>query len=418
VRVLLVHDYGTATGGAELQMLALRDGLRARGHDVRLFASRARHVPSEVVADHTCYGTTGRLQVLTQTVNPSAVRQLARVLREFRPDVVHVRMMLWQLSPAILPLLRGVPCLYQAAVYKAVCPRGTKLLPDGTACRDRAGTACLRNGCLTVQSWVPLMLQRALWNRWRGVFDRVVALSTVMRERLEAEGVAPVRVVHNGVPERAARPPLAGPPLAAYAGRLAPEKGVDVLLRAFARAAPSAGDARLLVLGDGPERERLTALAGALGVAGRVEFAGHLTRAAMERRLDAAWVQAVPSLWEEPFGNVTTEAMMRGTAVVASAVGGQRDIVDAPDAGFLVPPADDAALADALARLLGDRAAAERVGAAGRARALARFSEAACLDRFEALYDEIIRDRREARAARAAAARQAPAVAAPAEAGA
>lgn len=392
MKILLLHDYGAPTGGAELQMLALRSGLRACGHEVRLFSSRARLVPEGAPpkADHLCFGTTSPLQVLSQTVNPSAYAALRRVLRDFQPDVVHMRLFLWQLSPLVLPLLQDVPCLYQACMYKPICPKGTKLLPDGSPCRDPAGVACYQNGCLTPQSWVALMVQRGLWQRWRGAIDQIAVLSTAMQAKLEAEGIGPAEVVPNGVPKRPLRPPLSDPPLVAYAGRLVQEKGVDTLLHAFADIAQDRPAVRLLVAGEGAAEASLRALARRLGVAEQIEWAGHLPRAEMEERFEAAWVQAVPSLWEEPFGNVSTEAMMRGTAVVASAAGGQTDIVEDDQTGYLVPPGDAEALAAALRPLLRSRERAEQMGRAGRARALAHFSETRCLDRFLTLYRRIL----------------------------
>ena len=393
VKILLLHDYGTATGGAELQMLALRRGLRARGHDVRLFTSRAKHVGGEVQADHSCFGATGHLQVLTQTYNPSAVRQLKAVLRSFRPDIVHARMILYQLSPAILPLLTSYPAVYQAAMYRAICPLGTRVLPDGSDCTHIAGRVCLKERCVTPQSWVMLMLQRMLWQRGRGVFSRYVALSHVMRDNLEAGGLSPVMVIHNGVPERAMRAPLPATPRVVYAGRLAREKGVDLLLRAFAATHRSVPSAKLDIIGDGPLRASLMQLVESLQLTSSVRFLGHLTRERMEAECDAAWVQAVPSQWHEPFGNVSTEAMMRGTAVVASDVGGQRDIVRHEETGLLVPAHHEGAWTRAMTTLLTDQSLAERYGAAGRARALTSFSERACLDQWEALYAEVIAER-------------------------
>lgn len=390
MRVLMLHDIGTATGGAEHQMLALRRGLRARGHAVELLASRVGRDRAAVEADRSCFGTDSRLQVLSRTANPSAALAVRRAVRDFRPDVVHVRLFLWQLSPLVLPALGGVPALYHAAMYASVCPKGTKLLPGGRACTDAAGAACLAHGCLTRPTAAALAVQRALWRRWRGAFRATVVLSDAMRPVLLGGPDAPpgpVVTIPNGVAERPARPPLTGPPLAAVVARLVPEKGLDVLLRAFA--ACGVPEARLAVAGDGPERARLEALAAALGVGARVEWWGYVPRAALERRLDAAWAQAVPSQWAEPFGNVTTEAMMRGTAVVASAVGAQPEIVGAT--GRLVPAADVGAWARALGDVLGDCAEAERLGAAGRERARAEFSEARCLDRFEALYAQIVR---------------------------
>jgi glycosyltransferase involved in cell wall biosynthesis len=388
MRILLLHDYGTATGGAELQMLSLRQGLRDRGHEVRLLTSRAQMVSnSPLLADYDCFGTTGKLQVLSQTVNPSAYWTLRRALEEFQPDVVHVRMFMWQLSPLILPLLQNLPCLYQTAVYKAICPLGTKVLPNGESCSFTAGRTCLQLGCLTPQSWLPLMLQRHLWQRWKSAFDLVVALSYGMKAKLEAEGIQPIEVVHNGVRERSMRPSLSDPPTVVFAGRLVPEKGVDGLLRAFAQA--HVPQARLLIAGQGSEAAALQTLATELGIADCVTWLGHLPVAEMERWFEAAWVQVVPSLWEEPFGNVSTEAMMRGTAVIASAVGGQPEIVDHDVTGFLVPPNDVAALTNALRQLLLNRELAEQMGQAGRQRALLHFSETQRTERFIEIYQQL-----------------------------
>ncbi|MGB3650254.1 MAG: glycosyltransferase family 4 protein [Rivularia sp. (in: cyanobacteria)] len=124
MKILLLNDVGTATGGAETQMLSLRDNLRSLSHDVRLFSSEAKPVAdSPLLSEYSCFGTNSLFQVVSQTANVSAYVNLRRALDEFQPDVVHVRMFMWQLSPLILPLLKNVPCLYQTAVYKAICPR-------------------------------------------------------------------------------------------------------------------------------------------------------------------------------------------------------------------------------------------------------------------------------------------------------
>lgn len=390
MRILLVSDYGEPIGGAEVMMLVLRDELRRRGHDTRLFTSSAHSTSAGSVADYLCFGTTSRFRTLLQTANPWAFWRLRCVLKEFRPDVVHVKMFLTQLSPLILPLLRDVPALYHVVWYRPVCPKGTKMLPDHSPCRVRAGAACYRNGCLPTRDFLPLMLQMRMWRRWRKVFRRIVANSAATKEQLTAGGIEGAEVVWNGVPIAPRRAPLSSIPTVVFAGRLVPEKGLDTLLRAFAQILPSVPGARLLVAGDGPERARIQELVDELKLSTDVALLGHVPAAEMDRHFAAAWVQAVPSRWSEPFGLTAVEAMMRGTAVVASGSGGLAEIVRDGETGVLVPPDNVDALASALLRLLGDRDLAERMGMTGREVALRHFSQTTFVDNCLRLYEEML----------------------------
>lgn len=393
VRVLMVNDYATASGGAELQMLTIRDRLRRRGHDVRLFASDARLVEDfDVLAERPTSGRTDRLQALTQTVNVAAWRDLGDELRIHPPDIVHIRMFLWQLSPLVLSRLADVPVLYQAAVYKAVCPTGLKLLPDGRACSYPAGRACRRENCVSPPTWVSAMAQLRLLERWRRHIDQVAVLSRRMGEVFASNGWPDVSVLGNGIDLRPMVRPLADRPLVVYAGRLSREKGVEVLLDAFTTVVDAGADADLVIAGTGPLDAELRRRASPLGA--RVRFLGHLRRDDMEDAFARAWVQVVPSVWDEPFGNVTTEAMARGTAVVASDVGGQSDLVRDGTTGYLVPPGDADALARRLTEVVDDGRLADRLGSAGHAIAREEHAWDPVLDRLEMLYATTIESHR------------------------
>ena len=162
-----------------------------------------------------------------------------------------------------------------------------------------------------------------------------------------------------------------------------------VLLRAFAATRRAVPGARLLVIGDGPERGELERLARELGVESAVVWTGQLSREAMERELEAAWVQAVPSILEEPFGLAAAEAMMRGTAVVASGHGGLPEIVRHGETGLLATPNDPSSIAAALAALLADRERCESMGRAGREWAWTRLSRETCAESFLGAYHRI-----------------------------
>jgi glycosyltransferase involved in cell wall biosynthesis len=175
-----------------------------------------------------------------------------------------------------------------------------------------------------------------------------------------------------------------------YAGRLVSEKGVDVLLRACASL--SGGLWRLDILGEGPERARLDALARELGISDRVRFLGQVpsTRAAdYYRNMD---VLVLPSLtrpnWVEQFGRVLIEAMACGVAVVGSSSGEIPWVIG--DAGAVFKEGDTAELTATLAGLLTDEERRHELAQRGRERVLARFTQAHVAEATAAVYREML----------------------------
>lgn len=164
----------------------------------------------------------------------------------------------------------------------------------------------------------------------------------------ERVGVArmPASIPDAGTPPTAA-PPF--PPLRiVFVGRLVPEKGLDVALRAMPLARAEGVDLRLDVVGDGPAGPALRALAAGLGE--RVSWAGALPRTEVGAHILAAHAVVIPSR-REGLGLVALEALAHGRPVIASAVGGLVEVVQDGVDGVLVPPGNPAALAQALAQL-------------------------------------------------------------------
>ena len=182
----------------------------------------------------------------------------------------------------------------------------------------------------------------------------VIAASSALAEGAYELGAEDVRVIPSGVELPEAVGTEASPPEVLYAGRLSPEKGVLELVEATA-------GMKLVVAGDGPLRSHVPP---ALGFVPPDELARLYARAA---------IVACPSR-REGFGVACLEAMAHARPVVATNVGGLRDLVLDGETGLVVPARDPAALRDALERLLRDPGLRRRLGGAGRARAQERFS--------------------------------------------
>jgi len=390
-RILIIHDYSGLGGGAELVVQQVRDTLRGRGIDARLLASTADSPVAGSEPDYTYAGGTGRLRSLREVVNPSAVLSLRRTVREFDPQGVYLGMFLTQASPAILPCLSNRAVIWAPNEFRPVCPRGTRLLPDGTRCDQPVGRACLADGCFRPWGLAPRLAQLSLMHRWLNVVDRTLAPSRVFAELLERHGLPVDGVLHHPIPSGAGKRQRHATPIVAFAGRLVPEKGADIAIRAFAGILADFPAARLWIAGDGPERSRLEALGATMGVGANIDFLGRLPRPELERRFSGAWVQCVPSIWDEPFGLVTIEAQARGTPVVASAVGAQPEFIIPGRTGYLVAPGNPTVLASAIGDVLKDPEAADRVGDAAREAALKNFDGDSTIDRLLNEFEDIRR---------------------------
>lgn len=198
----------------------------------------------------------------------------------------------------------------------------------------------------------------------------VIAASSALAESARELGAGDVRVIPSGVELPSDVGGEARPPEVLYAGRLSAEKGVLELVEA-------AAGMQLVVAGDGPLRSRVP---GALGFVPHDE---------LQRRYAQAAVVACPSR-REGFGVACLEAMAYARPVVATSVGGLRDLVVDGETGLVVPPRDPRALRAALQRLLGDPELRRRLGAAGRERAGRHFSWPAVTDAMLAAYGEAV----------------------------
>lgn len=167
-----------------------------------------------------------------------------------------------------------------------------------------------------------------------------------------------------------------------YVGRLVPVKGVDVLLLAWSKL-PSRHQARLLLIGDGPERPRLEAMAEELGLGSTVTFVGH--SGDVESYLQSSDVYVQPSR-QEGMPNSVLQAMACSLPIVATAISGNMDLVAPSKNGLLVPREDAVALSDALEKLIQDADMRQRMGEASRVRAAESYELQRVLDRLETAY--------------------------------
>jgi glycosyltransferase involved in cell wall biosynthesis len=358
LRVLHVDPERGFSGG-ETQVMALLGYLRRFGHHNELAARPEGELARRAAAD----GFAVHALACGGSHDPRAGLRLRALARGLDADVVHMH------TGRALSL---APYLSRAALR--VVTRRMDYAPRG------AGR----------------------YVRWLyGQVDAVIAISRAAADALRGRGIAtPIEIVPSGVDvERfapadealraAARTALRldpAEPVLAMIASLHTRKGHDVLLDGLTVLAARGLRPACLLAGTGPERERLEARGEASGLAAQLRWLGRIDD--VRSLLAAADVAVLPSL-AEGLGVAALEALAVGRPLVASAVGGLREVVRHDVDGLLVPPADPAALAEAIARCLGDRALAARLAAAGPRRAL-DFSTMAMARGTESVYERAL----------------------------
>lgn len=280
----------------------------------------------------------------------AAVSEAQTRVRRFRPEVVHVHNLFPALSPAVLRTSGTVPIVMTLHNYRLFCLPGT-LFRDGRVCElclGRSPLPGIRYRCYRDSAAASLAMAASLVvHNTIKTFDRIslfIAVSAFVRDKYIEGGVPPDRITvkPNFCPARKVR---SGPGSGfLILGRLAPEKGIDTVFRAWE---PDLG--HLTIAGDGPMSDELRAEAG-----DGVTFLGTVSPERVVDLVRAARAVLVPSQWYEAAPRTITEAYAAGVPVIASRIGALPEAVDDGKTGILVTPDNDGEWTRAMRLLMND----------------------------------------------------------------
>lgn len=388
-------DYHSAVGGGGLAsyVATLGGALVAQGHRVTVLASGARYQMSAEDGLQIIRAPLGNLHWYLYRLRAPSI------------GVLPLRELEWSLAirRALGPLLAAgavdaieiseVGALFLAGARHSLPPLIVRLHGAPYVFRKRSGQ--------------PISLgERMSWRMELAAMRRAAAVTAP--SHFQAQEVAGdlgwpagrIHVVPNPLdPQLARHVPTfssagSAPPLVLYTGQVAYHKGVLSLLAAVPHLAQAVPDVQVAIAGARHTSIDDHALECALDQAGaraRVRLLGHVPRERLPDWYCRAAVFALPSYYET-FGISAIEAMACGLPVVATTAGGLPEVVEDGVTGLLTPPGDARALAEAITRLLRDPALRERMGRAGRERALAYFMADRVAERMTAVYEQVARD--------------------------
>jgi glycosyltransferase involved in cell wall biosynthesis len=330
--LLIVSSYAPNVGGLQSVTSLLAQRLSQREHDLTVLTNRyprALHQEEMIKGVHVIrwhFLRPGLQQLLHLRFDlflagflyfPLTLMRLVLLLRRERPDVVNLHFVG---APALFLLLARWLISFRLVV---------SLHGDDVEGLSRRGR---------FDRWVFCSILRRA--------EVVTACSRYLLERaivIQPSAKQNGRVIHNGIDQFQGVRAVGGKCGVFAAGRMVRDKGFDVLLRAYCNLKKKLP---LVLVGDGPEQERLARLAQALGLTGEIRFRGNQDHRRVMEQMAGADVVAIPSL-HESFGLIALEAMALGKPIVASSVGGLSEVLRGADA-FLVEPGDPAELAAAI----------------------------------------------------------------------
>lgn len=358
---------GLAYGGAETQLVNLATRLKGRGWDVRVVSM----LPPQAFTDELKEAgiPLATLNMRRGIADPRAVFRLLKILREWKPDIVHSHMVHANLLARITRLMVSIPVLictahntYEGGRHREILYRLTDPLCDITTQVSQAGLERYVNIGAIPKSKVQLI--------YNGIDIRKFNFDVEVRKKIRNK----LRLGNSFC--------------WLAVGRFDIQKDYSNLLNAFAIIVQAFCDVCLLIAGDGPLRLNMEELAKKLGINKQVRFLGVCRN--IPDLMNAADAFVLSSRWEG-FGLVIAEAMACQLPVVATDSGGPREILNGGKLGFLVPPKNHKALADAMIKMMNlPEPERKAMGQAGRVYIEANYSLEKVVDRWEALYKELL----------------------------
>lgn len=367
MRVLLIHnDYG-GYSGEEYICDRVRAILEERGHAVAEYRRSSRELEAMPFA---------RAQAFFRGIHSAAAcRDVRRVLKSFRPDVVHLQNVFPLISPSVLRVCRsaGIPIVMNVQNFRLACPNGL-LFSHGEIChRCVSGREywCVLRNCegspLKSAGYALRTLTARVRRSFLGNVDVYITPTEFHRRWLSSIGVDETRI--HVVPNMVDVPDAPGGhstgDYVGFVGRVSPEKGVAILLEA-ARRLPHIP---FRIAGNYDRQPDLPGRSPP-----NVDFLGTLSGDSLAEFYERMRMLVVPSVWYEGLPTVIPQAMLRGKVVIASDVGGLSYAVADGVTGRLFRLCDPDALAACITSVWHDDAARTAMGEAARAEAMAKYS--------------------------------------------
>ena len=378
MKILQIHKYYSRKrgGGSMTAFFETCELLRKKGEEVIIFSMKDKKNESssyeKYFAEHFDINDAKNLWQKIRLVpkiiwNSEAQKKLEKLIQDEKPDVAHIHNIYHYLTPAIIHTLKkyDIPVVFKLSDYKAICPN-YKLFIEGKLCeRCRGGKYynCFLHKCLKNSrsaSFVGML--EAYVHKCKKSYEKIdlfLAPSIFMKNKCVEFGIPEnkIKILRNAInmEEYENFPVQEEKDCILYFGRISEEKGIADLIKAIKKLFEEnkLGNNKLLVVGNGPQKNELKKLTQELKIENKIEFTGPKYGEELKKIISQSKFVVVPSVWYDNSPLVVSEAQLLEKPVVISDLGGTPEMIIPEKSGYIFKAGDSEDLAEKIEKMLG-----------------------------------------------------------------
>ena len=363
MRILLVNKFHYLRGGSEKYYFELAKLLKDHGHTVAFFSMKNENNiktgDREYFVDEIDMNTGSKFEALNVIYSKKNKVLMEKALEEFKPDIVHINNFQRQLSASIIDAVKekNIPLIMTAHDLNSICPASI-MLYNGEVCEDcitKGYTSCIKKKCIKNSMLKSVLgyIEKKYYDLHK-IFCKVDCIispsefnkNQLLKGKLKCNDIT---VIHNFVNETKKTDYTLGDG-AFYFGRLSKEKGILNLIEAI----NNIPGARLIIAGDGPERENIQAYIKEHKLENRITLLGYLNQNDIRENIRKCRFVTVPSIWYENCPYSILETMEIGKPIIGSKIGGIPELIQDGINGFTYEHNDVTKLTNILMKLFGN----------------------------------------------------------------
>ena len=404
MRILLVNKFHYLNGGSEKYYFELGRLLKEHGNEVAYFSMKDdRNIKTgdkEYFAEKIDLNTGSKLKAFDVIYSKENYKKMQEAIDDFKPDIVHLNNFQRQLSASIVNCCKknNIPMVFTAHDMQAICP-ASAMLYKGKICEDcikNGYNSCIKKSCIKDSKLKSILgVLEAKYYRKNKIYsqiDFIVTPSEFLKKQLIKGNLKYKRIetIHNFVINSEEENNCNDSGYAFFFGRLSIEKGILNVLKAIKQL----NNGKLIIAGDGPEKEKIEKFITENNLEDRVKMVGYLKQEQVKEYIKKSRFVVLPSIWYENCPYSILETMEIGKPIIGSKIGGIPELIEDKENGFVYEYNNTDELAEKMKILFDDSEKAHQQGEMSRKLYEEKYSEKIYYNKILKIYTDLIKERK------------------------